>query len=81
MKTPRSWDKGTLRDDGPTYKVGEQMGWSVAVGDFNGDGYADVLAGAPSWAYTGHTNIGYAYVTVDLQGFRSGSGNEVLPAQ
>lgn len=24
-------------------------------------------------------NIGYTYVTVDLQGFRSGSGNEVLP--
>jgi PP-loop superfamily ATP-utilizing enzyme len=23
-------------------------------------------------------SIGYAYVTVDLQGFRSGSGNEVL---
>lgn len=25
--------------------------------------------------------IGYTYVTVDLQGFRSGSGNEVLPKQ
>jgi uncharacterized protein len=26
-------------------------------------------------------NIGYAYITVDLQGFRSGSGNEVLPGK
>ena len=26
-------------------------------------------------------NIGYTYVTMDLQGFRSGSGNEVLPSR
>ena len=51
-----------LRNDGPTYKVNENMGYSVAIGDFNGDGYADVLAGAPLWGYTGHTNVGYAYV-------------------
>ena len=25
--------------------------------------------------------LGYTYVTVDLQGFRSGSGNEVLPVK
>ncbi|QQC91003.1 FG-GAP and VCBS repeat-containing protein [Streptomyces alfalfae] len=29
-------------------EAGDAMGWSVAAGDFNGDGYADVLTGAPN---------------------------------
>ncbi|MEU8954090.1 FG-GAP-like repeat-containing protein [Streptomyces sp. NPDC048518] len=28
-------------------EAGDAMGWSVAAGDYNGDGYADVLTGAP----------------------------------
>lgn len=51
----------TLRNQGPSADDGEQLGWSVAVGDFNGDGYADVLTGAPS-NNLGGNNHGYAYV-------------------
>src|SRR2546427_12907929 len=52
----------TLQDNGPTYKKGENLGFSVAVGDFNGDGVADVLTGAPAWVWGTHTNVGYAYI-------------------
>ena len=37
----------TLSNNGPNGQAGETMGWSVAAGDFNGDGYLDVLTGAP----------------------------------
>ncbi len=51
----------TLRNDGPGYKQGEHLGYSVAVGDFNADGYADVLTGAPD-NNRGGTAHGYAYI-------------------
>ncbi len=51
----------TLRNDGAGYKKGEHLGYSVAVGDFNGDGYSDVLAGAPD-NNLGGTPHGYAYI-------------------
>ncbi len=43
------------------YPQGEQLGWSVAVGDFNGDSYADVLTGAPFNAKNA-TQAGAAYI-------------------
>ena len=55
----------TLENDGDSNDPGEQLGYSTAIGDFNGDGYADVLTGAPNnnkdntALGTGH---GYAYV-------------------
>ena len=55
----------TLENDGDSNDPGEQLGYSTAIGDFNGDGYADVLTGAPNnnkdntALTTGH---GYAYV-------------------
>jgi len=45
-----------------TYGVaGEFLGWSVATGDFNGDGYLDVLAGAPFNNKNG-TNAGMGFL-------------------
>ncbi|MDQ0774954.1 hypothetical protein QF026_003420 [Streptomyces aurantiacus] len=35
---------------------GDALGWSVAVGDFNADGYADALTGAPNEDVTRTTN-------------------------
>ncbi|MGW1028111.1 FG-GAP-like repeat-containing protein [Streptomyces sp. NPDC002577] len=35
---------------------GDALGWSVSVGDYNGDGYLDVLAGAPNEDITRTTN-------------------------
>lgn len=53
----------TLENDGPSNDPGENLGWSVAVGDFNGDGYADVLTGAPSNDIDGGSPPhGYAYI-------------------
>jgi len=37
----------TLSNNGPNGQAVEDMGWSVASGDLNGDGYLDVLTGAP----------------------------------
>jgi hypothetical protein len=51
----------TLEDDGPSSDPGEHLGWSTAFGDFNGDGYADLLTGAPD-NNIGGNNHGYAYV-------------------
>jgi len=48
-------------DDSGSNDPGEQLGWSSAIGDFNGDGYADVLVGAPSNNRGGNLH-GYAYV-------------------
>jgi len=51
----------TLENDGPSTKADEHMGFSVAIGDFNGDGNADVLSGAPD-NNLGGTAHGYAYI-------------------
>ncbi|TET90434.1 MAG: tetratricopeptide repeat protein, partial [Methanomassiliicoccales archaeon] len=42
----------TIENDGTLGQATEYFGWSVAIGDFDNDGYADVATGAP-WADVG----------------------------
>ncbi|MFA5772609.1 MAG: FG-GAP-like repeat-containing protein [Thermoplasmata archaeon] len=42
-------------------KTGDYFGWSVAAGDVNGDGYADIIIGAP---YATHSYAGQGKVYV-----------------
>ena len=51
----------TLSNNGPNGQAGENLGWSTAVGDFNGDGYVDVLTGAPLNDKDG-VDAGIAYI-------------------
>jgi streptogramin lyase len=37
-------------------------GWSVAAGDVNGDGIADILIGAPKTTISANANVGSAYI-------------------
>jgi hypothetical protein len=43
-------------------KAGDQFGFSVAVGDFNGDGFADVAIGAPFSAVGGLADAGNVFI-------------------
>ncbi|MBO1334844.1 FG-GAP repeat protein [Streptomyces sp. VRA16 Mangrove soil] len=53
-------------------EAGDAMGASVAVGDYNGDGYADVLTGAPNEDITRTTNRSNAGTSLLLKGSSSG---------
>ena len=66
-------------------QIGDQLGMSVSsAGDVNGDGFADVIIGAPNGASAGSSGVGRAYVifgqhgrtrgTLDLQGFSAVEG-------
>jgi hypothetical protein len=48
---------------------GDQLGYSIAVADFNGDGFADVAAGAPGEALNGLLNVGAVTVFYGRSGF------------
>lgn len=51
----------TLENDGTLGEASERFGYSVAVGDFDDDGYADVLVGAP-YSDSNTTDSGAAYI-------------------
>ncbi|MFH8607803.1 FG-GAP-like repeat-containing protein [Streptomyces sp. NPDC018029] len=54
-------------------EAGDAMGWSVAAGDYNADGYADVLTGAPGEDITrAGTNRKDAGTSLLLKGSASG---------
>jgi tetratricopeptide (TPR) repeat protein len=56
------WVNYTVKNTGgPLYGSNEQFGYSVAIGDFNGDGYADLLTGAPGNTKN-YTTGGAAYI-------------------
>ena len=54
----------TSRDRFPLSRCGDrcQFGRALAIGDFNGDGFADVAGGAPFDDVGGQTNAGRVYV-------------------
>ncbi|MCK4456131.1 MAG: FG-GAP repeat protein [Thermoplasmata archaeon] len=51
-----------LTDDSTYVTDPEYLGRSVAVGDFDGDGYADVIAGAPFNSYDSKSFRGLAHI-------------------
>jgi len=63
----------------PGQLVNERMGASVAVGDLNADGYADIVAGAP-FANRGAVDEGAVYIFLSDAGIFGTTPNVILQA-
>jgi hypothetical protein len=57
---------------------GDQMGADVSVGDVNGDGYADVVAGVPDEDYSGLTDPGSFLLLLGSANGLTGNGSQVF---
>jgi hypothetical protein len=63
---------------GGSAQPGDFLGWSLTVGDFNGDGFADIAAGIPFRTVNGATNAGAVAVWYGSASGTSGSGKQVF---
>ena len=57
-------------------RTGDQSGWSVSrAGDVNGDGFDDLIIGAPAADPNGHSGAGQSYVVYGQETFSQGVMN------
>jgi len=59
-------------------EAGDEFGWTVSIGDSNGDGYGDILAGIPEEDFGGLKNAGTFAVVPGGPGGATGAGTKVL---
>ncbi|HEX9637679.1 MAG TPA: hypothetical protein VGB99_09105, partial [Acidobacteriota bacterium] len=66
-------DSGGIED---AAEAGDSFGFSVAAGDFNGDGYDDLAVGVPSEEFGGHSGAGAVNVIYGSSSGLSANGNQ-----
>jgi len=74
---PRTVDQDTPGVPG-TVEGGDYFGTDVAVGDVNGDGYADIVAGSPGEDFSGIQDAGTVTVIPGRAGGPTGAGSKVF---
>jgi len=60
------------------WQAGARFGASLAVGDFNGDGYADLAVGSPGYDVSGYTDAGRVDVRYGSSSGLGGGGHLTL---
>lgn len=79
---PQDADPRTLDQDTPgvpgVAEAGDRFGADVAVGDVNGDGYADIVAGSPGEDFSGIRDAGTVTVIPGRAGGPTGAGSKAF---